>query len=91
VADHVGKINVPLMLPVGAAFDFHTGRQPWAPAWMRRAGLEWLFRAVTGGRRTLFRNIRCVSVVGLLILKTALRRLLFGKHCNATGLAIKRA
>jgi len=29
---------------VGAAFDSLSGRKPRAPAWMRRAGLEWLFR-----------------------------------------------
>ena len=29
---------------VGGAFDFLTGRMPRAPEWMRRAGLEWLFR-----------------------------------------------
>lgn len=29
---------------VGGAFDFITGRVPRAPSWMRRAGLEWLFR-----------------------------------------------
>lgn len=29
---------------VGAAFDFHAGVKPMAPAWMQRHGLEWLFR-----------------------------------------------
>lgn len=29
---------------VGAAFDFHAGAKPMAPAWMQRSGLEWLFR-----------------------------------------------
>jgi len=29
---------------VGGAFDYLTGRVPRAPAWMRKAGLEWLFR-----------------------------------------------
>jgi exopolysaccharide biosynthesis WecB/TagA/CpsF family protein len=37
------NINQPL-LAVGAAFAFWSGRQPMAPAWMQRAGLEWLFR-----------------------------------------------
>jgi len=31
---------------VGGAFDYLTGRVPRAPMWMRRAGLEWLFRLV---------------------------------------------
>ncbi len=32
------------LIGVGAAFDFHAGRIRQAPAWMRRNGLEWLFR-----------------------------------------------
>jgi len=32
------------LIAVGAAFAFWSGRQPMAPAWMQRAGLEWLFR-----------------------------------------------
>jgi N-acetylglucosaminyldiphosphoundecaprenol N-acetyl-beta-D-mannosaminyltransferase len=57
MARNIHRLNVPLMLGVGAAFDFHTGRQKWAPRWIRRAGLEWLYRAVTGGRRVLVRNV----------------------------------
>ena len=33
-----------VMLGVGAAFDFHSGRVKQAPAWMQKRGLEWLFR-----------------------------------------------
>ena len=32
------------VLAVGAAFAFHAGEQPQAPAWMQARGLEWLFR-----------------------------------------------
>ena len=32
------------LVAVGAAFAFWSGRLPMAPAWMQRAGLEWLFR-----------------------------------------------
>jgi N-acetylglucosaminyldiphosphoundecaprenol N-acetyl-beta-D-mannosaminyltransferase len=32
------------MVGVGAAFDFLAGRKAQAPAWLQRAGLEWLFR-----------------------------------------------
>jgi N-acetylglucosaminyldiphosphoundecaprenol N-acetyl-beta-D-mannosaminyltransferase len=63
VAKMLGKIDVPVMLPVGAAFDFHTGIRPWAPALIRKSGMEWLYRMLTGGRATLLRNIRCVSRV----------------------------
>lgn len=39
------------VLAVGAAFDFHAGTTPQAPAWMQRRGLEWLFRLRTDPRR----------------------------------------
>ena len=35
-----------VMLGVGAAFDFHSGRVRQAPAAMQRLGLEWLFRLI---------------------------------------------
>ena len=44
------RVGVPL-LAVGAAFDFLSGRQRMAPAWMQRAGLEWLFRLGSEPRR----------------------------------------
>lgn len=51
MAEHAGKIPVPVMLGVGAAFDFLAGVKPQAPAWMQRAGLEWLFRLMSEPRR----------------------------------------
>ena len=67
MARQLGRIRVPVMLGVGAAFDFHSGNRPWAPRWVRRCGLEWLFRMISGGRRTCWRNLKCVSfVAGLL-------------------------
>jgi N-acetylglucosaminyldiphosphoundecaprenol N-acetyl-beta-D-mannosaminyltransferase len=49
--EHRDKLNVPLMLGVGAAFDLNTGRLRQAPAWMRENGLEWLFRLVAEPKR----------------------------------------
>lgn len=39
IAEHKGRISA-VMLGVGAAFDFHTGRVRQAPRWMQKAGLE---------------------------------------------------
>ena len=39
-----GSLGVSVGVGVGGAFDYLTGRVPRAPAWMRRAGLEWLGR-----------------------------------------------
>ena len=40
-----------VMIGVGAAFDFHSGRVPQAPRWMQRSGLEWLYRLGRDPRR----------------------------------------
>jgi N-acetylglucosaminyldiphosphoundecaprenol N-acetyl-beta-D-mannosaminyltransferase len=45
------RLNVPVLVGVGAAFDFCAGRVKQAPAWMRENGLEWLFRLMTEPRR----------------------------------------
>lgn len=47
-----------VMIGVGAAFDFHTGRVRQAPRWMMRAGLEWLFRLAVEPRRLWRRYLR---------------------------------
>ena len=50
VAEHRGRVPA-VMLAVGAAFDFHSGRVRQAPRWMQRAGLEWLYRLFREPRR----------------------------------------
>jgi len=47
---HKNRIRA-VMLGVGAAFDFHTGRVRQAPRWMQVIGLEWLFRLLMEPRR----------------------------------------
>lgn len=44
MAEHVGKIRATALIGVGAAFDFHSGNVRRAPVWVRKAGLEWLYR-----------------------------------------------
>ena len=64
---HIGKLDAPVMLGVGAAFDFHAGLKKQAPYWMQRNGLEWFFRLVTEPRRLwkryLQNNPRFVALV----------------------------
>ena len=38
------RLGVSVAVGVGGSFDYLTGRVPRPPAWMRRAGLEWLGR-----------------------------------------------
>ncbi len=40
-------LGIPVMIGVGGVFNYLAGRSQLAPAWMRRAGLEWLYRLVT--------------------------------------------
>lgn len=51
MAEHMGKINAPVMVGVGAAFDFHSGAKKQAPLFFQRFGMEWLFRLATEPRR----------------------------------------
>jgi N-acetylglucosaminyldiphosphoundecaprenol N-acetyl-beta-D-mannosaminyltransferase len=54
---HRDRLNVPVMVGVGAAFDIHSGGKKQAPGWMREHGLEWLFRLVQEPRRLWRRYI----------------------------------
>lgn len=45
------RLEAPVLIGVGAAFDFHTGRLAQAPPWMQRSGLEWSFRLAHEPRR----------------------------------------
>lgn len=45
------RLQAPLLVGVGAAFDFHAGLVPQAPAWMQRMGLEWAYRLAREPRR----------------------------------------
>ena len=44
IARNLRRLNVPVAMGIGGAFDFISGRAKRAPAWMQRAGLEWLHR-----------------------------------------------
>jgi N-acetylglucosaminyldiphosphoundecaprenol N-acetyl-beta-D-mannosaminyltransferase len=45
------RLPSPILIGVGAAFDFHSGSKPQAPIWIQRSGFEWLFRLATEPRR----------------------------------------
>ena len=52
------RLDAPVLVGVGAAFDFHAGLVPQAPARMQRLGLEWLFRLAQEPRRLWRRYLR---------------------------------
>jgi N-acetylglucosaminyldiphosphoundecaprenol N-acetyl-beta-D-mannosaminyltransferase len=51
-------LDVPLLVGVGAAFDFHAGLVRQAPTWIQEAGLEWAYRLAHEPRRLWRRYVR---------------------------------
>ncbi len=51
MAAHRERLAAPVLVGVGAAFDFHAGLKRQAPRWMQRSGLEWAFRLASEPRR----------------------------------------
>jgi len=71
---HRDKINVPVIMGVGAAFDFLSGQKKQAPRWMQRSGLEWLFRLVQEPGRLWKRYLLGNSKFMWLLLKDFARK-----------------
>jgi len=57
IEKYMDRIDAPWLIGVGAAFDYHAGTARWAPAWIRKIGLEWLYRLFFEPRM-LVRNYR---------------------------------
>jgi len=51
MAEHASRLQVPVILAVGQAFDLLSGAKKSAPRWMRAVGLEWLYRLLSEPRR----------------------------------------
>ena len=81
MATHEGRFPA-VMLGVGAAFDFHTGRVRQAPRWMQATGLEWAFRLMMDPRRLWKRYAKHnPRFVGLFLLQLmGVRRFDRGEH-----------
>jgi N-acetylglucosaminyldiphosphoundecaprenol N-acetyl-beta-D-mannosaminyltransferase len=74
MAKYIGRLPVKLMVGVGAAFDINSGHLRDAPQWMKRSGLQWLFRMIAEPRRLAGRYLRnnprflwliCLQLLGL--------------------------
>jgi len=63
------SLGVAVAIGVGGAYDYLTGRVPRAPAWMRRAGLEWLFRLVRQPWR--IRRMAVLPLYALRVLRSS--------------------
>ena len=58
MAKYVDSLRVPLMVGVGAAFDFHTGAIRDCSPWVKRAGLQWLHRLIQDPKHLWKRYLR---------------------------------
>jgi N-acetylglucosaminyldiphosphoundecaprenol N-acetyl-beta-D-mannosaminyltransferase len=58
MAEFRPDLETPVLIGVGAAFDFHAGLVPQAPAWMQGLGLEWVYRLAHEPRRLWRRYVR---------------------------------
>jgi N-acetylglucosaminyldiphosphoundecaprenol N-acetyl-beta-D-mannosaminyltransferase len=79
MARHFGKIDAPVMIGVGAAFDFLSDRKTEAPEWLRGSGFEWLYRLVTEPRRLWRRYVVVVPVFLTCAIGQLLRERVFGR------------
>lgn len=62
------RLGVSVAIGVGGAFDYLTGRVRRAPAWMRGAGFEWLYRL--GQEPWRFRRMTVLPVYALKVLRS---------------------
>ncbi len=74
--EYLPKLEATLMVGVGAAFDFHSGRVKQAPRWMQRSGLEWLYRLSCEPGRLAKRYLRNnpLFIMKFFAQKTGLKR-----------------
>lgn len=71
MARNAARLSARLVIGVGAAFNYATGRLQRAPGWMQAAGLEWLYRLMQEPRR-LFRRY---LITNLWFIREVLRSL----------------
>jgi N-acetylglucosaminyldiphosphoundecaprenol N-acetyl-beta-D-mannosaminyltransferase len=88
MARHLGRIEAPVMIGVGAAFDFLAGTKRQAPLWMQRHGLEWLFRLCSEPRRLWRRYASMVPGFIILAVGELVRRAL---RSSIRAQALRRA
>jgi len=76
MARHWRELEAGVMIGVGAAFDFHSGRVRQAPRWIQRSGFEWAFRLCTEPRRLGPRYLTTTPLFALRVLaqKSGLRK-----------------
>jgi N-acetylglucosaminyldiphosphoundecaprenol N-acetyl-beta-D-mannosaminyltransferase len=73
MAAHRGRVNA-VMIGVGMAFNYHAGTMRRAPAYLQKAGLEWLHRLCSEPRRLWRRYLVCNTLFVLGAMQQILLR-----------------
>ncbi|HAM49399.1 MAG TPA: hypothetical protein DCP92_01375 [Nitrospiraceae bacterium] len=76
IARYIDRLEIPWLIGVGAAFDYHAGTARWAPKWVRHIGMEWLYRLFFEPRM-FKRNIWSFIFLFEAIMEAAYKRVLF--------------
>lgn len=66
-------LAAPVLLGVGAGFDFLSGNKPLAPGWVQRSGFEWLYRLASEPRRLWPRYSRVIPRFTVIFARELLR------------------
>lgn len=75
------RLAAPVLIGVGAGFDFLTGAAQQAPRWVQHSGFEWLYRLLSEPRRLWPRYSRVVP----RFLALAARELVRGPRARRPG------
>jgi N-acetylglucosaminyldiphosphoundecaprenol N-acetyl-beta-D-mannosaminyltransferase len=74
MAELAERVDVPVMVGVGAAFDYLARTKPAAPSLLRHIGLEWLFRLAAEPGRLWRRYLGTNSMFLWLLIRERLKR-----------------
>lgn len=72
ISRNLQRLQVPVAIGVGGAFDYISGATRRAPVWLRQLGLEWVFRLFREPWR--WRRMLRLPAFVALVLRSALRR-----------------
>jgi N-acetylglucosaminyldiphosphoundecaprenol N-acetyl-beta-D-mannosaminyltransferase len=60
--------KIRLVMGVGGSFDYLTGKMKRAPKWMRKIGLEWLFRLILGPKYRIKRIFKAIIIFPIKVI-----------------------
>jgi N-acetylglucosaminyldiphosphoundecaprenol N-acetyl-beta-D-mannosaminyltransferase len=89
LARNYREAGVPVAMGVGATIDFLAGAVKRAPMWMRRCGMEWLYRAAQEPKRLVGRYWKDIRIVGPGLLRQLFK--MRGRHAAGVAAAEVRA